>query len=673
MSGTTYVVAIDFQTKGDLLSPAIAASLKEANMATKSFEQGLEQAKQGVISLGSTAAGAFTGLVESVGKLAMVGGAIGAAGLMGAIHHGVLGVNAELETTTSSMAAIFNAQGYSNTMPEALGLAREQMTAMRHDAKALPGELADLANIMRTVMPSAAQMGMKVDDVRKMSGTLMAAGTAVGMEMGQVAREAAQLLEGRAGSHNVLGMRLMGLSGDKAKKFNQLSDDERVKKLNEELGKYGPAIDAISGTFQVVASTLKDNLSGFAGDATRGIFGNIKEDMSLANKWFEDNKDYVNAWSHSIGTHLVAAYEFGRHKILEWGPILFQFAENAYDRITKIVTALAPTFERVESAAKTFFGDPASMDKIESILKLYAAVKVGQAAAGPASDLFSIGAGIGKMLPALLGGGGAAGGAAAGEAGIVAAAGTGSALTVAGDFLVTVFPPLLAVMAGAAAAFKVFGSDEGLHNRVVDALDNVQIAFRRLAHSPAVEQISFTLGKIGEGMVSLFESATEFVGSGILESIVTGFEGIRVVLEGLETVSTNAVTYLRKVSDTITDLFHGKGTAFGDDQAVGKFNDTDAKERAEEIRRRYIDYQSDKPLPPSFGMYDAYNAAAAKAKENEAKKSGKAPKSSTNVQKVEIVVSSNADPARIARLVYDNIQNLARHPKIARNAPRFGV
>jgi hypothetical protein len=49
------------------------------------------------------------------------------------------------------------------------------------------------------------------------------------------------------------------------------------------------------------------------------------------------------------------------------------------------------------------------------------------------------------------------------------------------------------------------------------------------------------------------------------------------------------------------------------------------------------------------------------------------PAHNTHIQKVEIVVNSNQDPSRIARLTRDEIANLQRHPKIQRAVPNFSL
>lgn len=649
--GTTYVVEVDFQTKGELVAPAAAKGLKELQVSAGDVKEGFLQASAVVTDFASGAAKAFTGVVETMGKVAFAGAAIAVGGAMAAIHHGVIGVNAELETTQSSMAAIFNAQGMTTGgMVGAMTVAGEQIGKMRQDAKALPGEFMDLANIMRTIMPSAAGMGMKVDDVRKMSGLLMASGAAVGMQMDQVAREAAQLLDGKAGGHNVLGMRLMGLSGDKAQKFNKLSDEDRVKKLNDELGKYGPAIDAISKTFGVVSSTLKDNVSMFAGDATKGLFERIKADLSHVNDWFEKNQDKVSIWADMIGRRLVSMYDNGREQLMKWGPILLDFADRAERKLENLVTKLGPLFEKISTAAEKFLTDDASFAKMESILKLYAAVKIGgsEEVAGTIGHVASLGGGIAKMVPGLMGGGqmvGAAGfgGELAGGAGGAAAAG---GLAASATIAVPVFIALALAVGEVAAAVQVFADNSEEREKVMTSLAGVSQAFSDFVESPAVK-----------GLKDAFDEIVTMVGTNVLDDLVTGLNELALAIKAVNKVLDSAHSVKTGVGAYMTDMAYGEGT----DDAIRRHKQDDP-----ETYRKW-----DKDMMPAIGMVAMAAGDIVRANADEKKKAGKAPKSSTNIQKVEIVVNQNSDPARLARLVTAEIQNLARHPKVARNAPNF--
>lgn len=631
----TYVVEVDFRTKGELALPPVAQGLDRATMAAEGMRAAIDGA--------SAAASAFTGIIESIGKVAAVGVGLAGAGLMAGIHTGIVDVNASLETTQSSMAAIFNAQGMSTGgMTGALKLAGDQLEKMKDDAAALPGEFSDLANIMKTIMPSAAGMGMKVDDVRKMSGMLMASGAAVGIPMDQVAREAAALMEGRAGADNSLGMRLMGLSGDKAQAFNKMDSGDRIKLLTTELGKYGEAIGAISQTYEVLSSTLKDNIQNkILGAATKPLFGVLKEDMNTVNEWFSNNKEVVAGWAHSFGTRIVAAYEFGKEKLLAWGPILMDFGDRAYEKITKIITALSPIFSKMEGAAKGFFGDSSSIDKIESILKLYAAVKVGQGAAGPIGSMIS-------TASSMAGGGGEL---------LAALGGVG-----------TVAPVAIAGLVGIGTALYALDKDPS----------------RRARLSADFDKISDALGKLGGSQgantaLDFFEKVAEFAGNRTIDAVTTSLElfanQLEIFanqLETLNTIATTATTVFGKLSSGLRDAIFGAGTSAADADSSMLFNLNDRIERGIEIKRGYIDYQSDKGMGDMFGIVaSGMESGLAKANENEKKKAGKAPKSSTNIQKVEIVVNQNSDPARLARLVTAEIQNLARHPKVARNAPNF--
>jgi hypothetical protein len=74
-------------------------------------------------------------------------------------------------------------------------------------------------------------------------------------------------------------------------------------------------------------------------------------------------------------------------------------------------------------------------------------------------------------------------------------------------------------------------------------------------------------------------------------------------------------------------------------------------------------------------MHNANTGAAAAvvkaAAEEVAKAKGGA--GGTHIQKVEIVVSSNADPSRVARQVLGVVQNLQRNPGVSHDATNYST
>lgn len=403
MTGIRYPVSIDLEVKGD---PARAVGGMDAGLAHLTGSAG--RAKAAVSDIASGLANSFTGAVEYVGgKLFSLGKVAAAAGI-GAVTYSVTNLNNELEQAKMSLGAVLNSKGVTDGIEEGLQRAEGLLGTMRQHAKDLPGEFSDLRNIFMSGIGSAINAGMNDVDFERMSAQAMAAGKALAIPLDQAGRELAQLLEGRAGAHNVFGTRL----GIKAEEFNPNSgktDADRVKILTAALEKFQPAIAKFGDTFDAQSSTLLDNIKMFAGRATMPLFERVKETLGDINAWFDANQATIGLYADKIGIFLVDAFDKGKAIVLEWGPLLVDFASKAMDRLERGWATVEPHVSSIAGWLKEGLSDAdGTLDKIENVLMLYAAVKGGGAVlgmAGKAGSLFEAGRN-------LLGGGGAAGGAA---------------------------------------------------------------------------------------------------------------------------------------------------------------------------------------------------------------------------------------------------------------------
>ena len=332
MADVTYRVAIELATHGNLASEVGQSISKLDGLSGTLGRVGHEAA-----TMAGSLASAFEGAVEGAASLAATLGQVGAVAAIGAVTYGTLVLNKELENTQIALAAIFGANGITTSMPQGMSVAADLMSQLRKDAAALPGEFRDLVGIFKTISIPGFQAGASVDGIRAVAAQAMAVSQVMGLPMEQASRELAMLLEGRAGAHNVLGMRLAGLAGERAEAFNKLTAADRLASVRTELEKFAPAIEAYSHSFEGLSSTLVDNAKRFLSLATTPIFDRIKGVLSDANSWFDDNQDKVTLWASVIGERLGSAFDFARDKIRAWWPEIEAFAEHAYDRIASIL------------------------------------------------------------------------------------------------------------------------------------------------------------------------------------------------------------------------------------------------------------------------------------------------------------------------------------------------
>lgn len=618
--GTTYLVEIDLQTKGDLHSQ-LGQSATQAGKADQKI--GDLTRKVGDLGASASAMGgkltdAFTGAVEKVGALTAGLAMLGAGAAAGAAVYGIGKLNNELEGTGISLAAMFGAQGLTRDLNEGLAMASDTLRDMRKDAAALPGEFSDLKSIFKDVAIPGFGAGANVSQLRELASKTMAFGAVAGLPMEQVGREMAMLLEGRAGAHNVLGMRLAGLGGDQAQTFNAASPEARLETLTKALDKYAPAVEAYKHSFDGLFSTGIDNAKHFVQLASAPMFERAKLDLERIDNWFDKNETKVAAWAGKFGDRLGDAWDFAESRIEAWWPAIEAFTEHAYARLAGIWTEIQPYVERFGETMHKALEDPGTLDRIESVLKLYAAAKIGHGAfglvGGPAMSLAKLG---GSML----GGEGTAG---IGGAGGLASVGELSAA----------LGPL--ALAAAAAGVSVAGAAHAFEDETSAMHDTVVTN---------VSDLKDTVGRIWGDMTEIVSADVELLSPAVTE---------------LADLMGTGMTYGLRAAATAAENFLGPLAAIAHlmRKVTGKLDEDT--------------YEPSKHELPSYGTMQALTGLAAREQEKRSTTSHPGGHN-TNIAKVEIVVTTNQDPSRVARVIEDHLVNLKRHPRASRNVPNYSA
>lgn len=650
MADTKYVVEVEVNSTGNFESK-IPGALGRATQHADNFESklnkvhgGLERLVGTARSVGSTMMAPFDAAAHAALGFGTAMAKVGAIAAFGAITAGVVSLNGELERTQISMATIMNANGMNaGGIHGGMKVAADQMQKMRKDAAALPGEFMDLANIMRTGMIPGAHAGLGVDQMRQMSAKVMAAGAVSGLPMDQVAREFAQLMEGRAGAHNVFGMRLMGLSGDSAEKFNKSDAASRAKMISESLDKFAPAIEVFKTSWEGLSSTFVDNVKRFGGLATAPLFENIKGTLADVNAWFDKNQDKVEGWAEIIGKRLSEAFDWAKSKLEEWWPVIQDFAINAYNTFGRMWKEASPTIEKAAEVLKEFLRNPNAVNMMVTAGKGYVAAKAGGAVLGGVADVGLGAMGLASTLKTLgiIGGG-------------TATAATATTTTVAGG-------------AGAAAGGSAFWAP------VTAAVSGTAAAFApliTLLGAGAAATVGVALA--ADQATKLYEEIEQ----DRLANVQMYIDVANRNLEGVKGIAADSP----EVRAAIAGLRqHGEEAAAAQLElklaALGAASALDAISLGKRMREQY---EANEALNPRSEAGQAAMAAVLQAAEKYAKehkgKGGRHPGGGgTNIARVEIVVTSNESPSRIARMVLSEMQNIQRHPKVSRDVPNYSA
>ncbi len=503
--GIAYDVEINYLEKGN-----IGGALEKPRQKAADLEKALT-------SLGGSVKDSFGNAFDMVGSFAsgvatMAGAAVVA---IGGIGWAVTKMSSELEDTNIALAATFAAHGAASSFSDGLGIAAQQISKMRKDAADLPGEFSDLANIMQSMAPSALEGGMSPDAMRQMAARTMAVAAVDRIPMAVAAREMAALLEGKAGAQNILGRKMMGLTGDKAKAFNHMSFDDRAKVLNKELNKtaYTDAIESYKHSFTGLFSTMKDNMKLFATTGGRPVFELMKAGLEKVNNWFDANKYEVLMWAEHVGTKIASAFEWGTKKIREWWPEMKEFTSVLWEDMKRVWTAIEPYVVKVGKLLKDAFEHPKeTIDKMKELLELYVAAKIG-----------------GPMLGSLAG---SAMTGMGGVEGIIAAIG-GLPVALTAAFIGAGI--ILGKSAEASLAMSADDPEDKFHNKAKVALEAIHKVGAE-ASSDAALYWSATKANIGEASTGLSESF------GLLSGAIT--TGLNYSLAGASEALANFTSLL---------------------------------------------------------------------------------------------------------------------------------
>ena len=629
--GLTYEVELDFTTKGagafERMGSMIGSVMAPLDMVVSSV------AKLGaaLVSIGGTAA--FGGLIWSVTKL-----------------------NAEMEKTTISVASMLQAQGAVSSIGQGMGISVGLMQSMREHAKELPGEFRDLVAIFRTGLVPAMQAGLSPEHFEKMSAKVMAAAAVTGLDMHMAAREFGMLLGGRAGAHNVLGTRLAGLTGDKAKEFNRMAPDKRAAFLEKEVNKYGDSVQFFKNSWDGVSSTMVDSIKMFSEAATTNLFDKVKRSVGEMNDWFSGHEKEWTYIADQINWKLGSAFEHAKALILEWGPVVWQFAEDGYSYIMAMWQKVEPLVERLGAKIKAIFQDGNLFGKAESVLGKLVALVIGGKVAGATMSLGSsvmsqTGRVAQTVAPFLVQG--AAGGASAASSAF-GALGPAIPYIVAG---LTVLAQVVVVLGVA-----VFGA----YSAITDATSTFHGVASELWANISENGIEM-FKHLGYALSQAWHAAkplVEMMGVTLLWALDLLLAWFKRVADGIAI----AMTALASFSDW---LFGWIGKLLG--LKPGEKANVDRSDWREEA-----EYMAERKAMVN-GFMESFNKNGLGGQQSGVNKGGNQGKpqhpggANMSIQKVEIVVTSNQEPSRIAREVFHKLAEIQKHPRVSRDAPNWSA
>ncbi len=402
-----YNVVANLTLQGDGSATAKLANVaRQADRTHSALSTLGTAAASGMASVGSAVERTIDRMASLTAATVKWGAVLAVGGAIAATKVGLVNVNAELEKTQLGFATMFTMFDAAPNFAAGLSMGKELLAGIRQDAASLPGEFLDFASMAQTVTAPMIQLGKSTDDIRRLTSETVVSAAALGVEFQQAGREMAMLLEGHAGGHNILGLRLGITAHTKAggKDWNQASGADRLAYVESLMAKTGPALEAYKKSWGGLTSTLTDSLKQFAGAATSPLFERIKGTVGTINTWWEQHPRQVDRVATAIGVRLVGAYDFVGRKVtwvVENFGALEQKAHRAADAFVDGWERAWPIIERIGE----FIGDKLShpMETLKELVALRLGASALQFAPGAYRGLSSTnwkgGAGAASAAP----------------------------------------------------------------------------------------------------------------------------------------------------------------------------------------------------------------------------------------------------------------------------------
>jgi hypothetical protein len=319
-----------------------------------------------------------TGSLSS--SLMGLGGAVAGSRLLGMAKTALIGFNSSLEDSRTVMAGMLQ-MNVGGNWEKNMDRATASVDRFQQMAKTSALTTKDLVGMAQMIEGPLLQAGAGMKSIEDLTFGAANAAKAFQIPAEMAALDIQQAINGTLSSkdrfaQSLLAQKGVGISSDS---FNKKSSGERLDILGKALKSdaISKMAESQSNTMTGVVSTLQDNIEMALGKVGLPLFKAITKEIEGWNAWFDANQNKVN-----------------------------QFA-------TSFAQGLAKAFEHVKSAI-SFIVDHA--DTLLMIGKVWAAIKIGQAAGGMLGSLGGAVGGLGKL-------GGKAG---MGDAGTLMAVGTGS-------------------------------------------------------------------------------------------------------------------------------------------------------------------------------------------------------------------------------------------------------
>jgi hypothetical protein len=187
----------------------------------------------------------------------------------------------------TALGDIRNSEGQIVTGAEAfgaaMGLAREQVEALRQDSLSTTASLSELLSTLQVSVGPGLAQGLKLDEIRKITVGISQAAAAISLPQNQLAEEVRSLLSGTIQLRTTRIAAVLGITNADVRRWKEIGT--LSTEIQSRLAAFNKASEeAARSTLSGVGQRLADALSQAAGKAGEGLFKTL---LDAGNDFFD--------------------------------------------------------------------------------------------------------------------------------------------------------------------------------------------------------------------------------------------------------------------------------------------------------------------------------------------------------------------------------------------------
>lgn len=220
-----------------------------------------------------------------------------------------------LEGTRTALATVLNvASEGAVSYASAAHIGDTVFNQLKQDAITSVGTARDLFGIYQGIVGPIMQAGYGLETVRRLTNSTVAAASVLGVDFTQANRDVQMMARGAAGVDVKLFsmLRATGAIKEDAQAFNQLTQADRIAKIDAALGKFAPAAERYAKSWAGVTSTFVDVRNEMSRSAIQPVLDAAARGLGRLNealiRSFPALSQRFERWGESFGSRIESMF-----------------------------------------------------------------------------------------------------------------------------------------------------------------------------------------------------------------------------------------------------------------------------------------------------------------------------------------------------------------------------